>query len=66
MLKILQIYKIHMQIFAVVMGVSLLNALFWRNSSKGTIAKFRKKKIETLGYFPLADCMALSSAVIEL
>jgi len=32
---------------------------------KRTIAKFGMKKLETWGYFPLADSMALSSAVLE-
>jgi len=53
-----------MQIFAVVIKVSLLNALFWK-TPEGTIAKFGVEKTETLGYFPLAG-LALSLAVLEL
>jgi len=44
--------------------------LYWKRyfgeTPKGTITKFDTKKRETLGYFPFPDCMAPSSAILEL
>jgi len=56
-----------MQIFAVVMGVPLLNGLgYFGETPKGRITKFGVKKIVTLRYFPLADSVTPFSAVLEL
>jgi len=39
---------------------------YFGETPKRTIAKFGTTKLETFGYFPLADRMALSLAVLEL